>query len=108
MDNVYFFTNLTVNRFEPKPGVVQTNRLSLFWNNESEVVRDTDPSVMLMPELKFDFEPLANFDLKKKNDVIDIIAICESYGPVQDQILRNNVLGRKRQLSLVDETRQVL
>lgn len=85
----------------PKPGVIQVNQFSLVLNSESKVLRDTSESTDL-PQLDFNFEPLANIDSKEKNDVIDIIAICESIGHLQDVILKNNVDILKSYLKLIN------
>lgn len=63
--------------------------------------------VSAIPNLAFDFKPLESVDSMQKNEMVDIIAVCESYGIVQDILLRNNIPGKKRELCLVDQTKKV-
>lgn len=39
-----------------------------------------------------------------KNETIDILAVCKSYGSVQDVTLKNSEVGQKRELIMVDES----
>lgn len=78
------------------------NKFTLVCNHDTRIVRDAIRDDDL-PYLTFDFEPLTNIGSKEKDDVVDIIGIVSSYGPLQDVELRNNAAGMKRELKLVDQ-----
>lgn len=59
------------------------------------------------PKLEFKFEPLEKVEAKHKNDTIDVIAICQRFGPIQPITLKNGAPGRKRELFLIDQTKEV-
>lgn len=71
-------------------------------NESTSIVLDLVNRIDL-PHLSFDFEPLANIHLKHKDEVVDFLAICESYGPMEDLII-NSDEGKKRDLYLVDQS----
>lgn len=60
------------------------------------------------PQLKFEFEALEKVDDKQKNDTIDVIGICKSYDDMQAITLKNGVPGQKREIVLIDPTKEVL
>lgn len=56
-----------------------------------------------IPYISFDFKPIANVHGMDKNEMIDVLAICEEYGECQDVTLKGGFPGRKRELWLVDQ-----
>lgn len=90
---------------DPFPGVVQINKFQLICNESTRIVPDTI-NRMDLPQLSFDFEPISSIDFKNKNDLIDIIAICDSYGPLVPVTLKNAEKGSKRELFLVDNSKK--
>lgn len=84
--------------------VVKTNNLTLKCNKNTEIIRFDVP---YFPKLTFQFEPLASVDHRHKNETIDVIAICQEYGPVVEVKLSSSVQGQKRELVLIDRTSKV-
>lgn len=82
------------------------NQLSITITDETNV--KLDPNDIDLPQLRFNLQPLSRVDLMDKNDTIDLIAIVASYGPVDDVLLRNNQLGVKRELNVVDKSSEVV
>lgn len=105
VDQIFDFTNFVVKRCDPKQGVGQVNRVELICSGESRVQRVAD--VSKIPNLKFNFQPLETVDKMRKNEMVDVIAICESYGGVEDTPLKSNIMGQKRELNLVDQSKTV-
>lgn len=107
VDEVFDFTDFVVKRCDAKQGVGQINRLELMCSSGSKVERVVG-SVSTIPYLTFNFQPLETVYSMAKNEMVDIIAICESYGSVEDTPLKHNIMGIKRELNLIDQTKKVL
>lgn len=100
---IYYFSKFTAKLSDPIPGVIHVNRMQLRTNGSTSIVPDIANRIDL-PHLSFHFEPLGNVDFKEKYEVMDILAICESYGPMEDVTLKKSAEGKKRELYLVDQS----
>ncbi|KAG4078942.1 hypothetical protein HA402_010894 [Bradysia odoriphaga] len=101
VDKIYYFSNVRVSCSTCKPEIIQTNQYTLTCTDTTKVLLDSRDD---LPHLSFNFEPLSAVDIKEKHDVMDIIGICRSMGPLEDVTLKNLERGKKRELSLIDQS----
>lgn len=106
VDRIYKFKNFKVESSDKdKKSTVRVNQFTLKFNKNTEIKR-IDGGVNF-PRIKFQFQSLREIPTKKKDETIDVIAICRDVGLLLDVKLANSCASKKRELTLIDKTGQV-
>lgn len=102
VDKVYYFSNFWVKATTP---YILNHKCEMRYKAGTEIKhchRGLLPPNF--PQLSFNFEPIAIVDQMKKNDVVDILAIIQSYGEMEALPQDKGIILVKRALCLVDES----
>ncbi|XP_037043337.1 replication protein A 70 kDa DNA-binding subunit-like isoform X2 [Bradysia coprophila] len=102
VDRIYYISKFKVKLSDPTktPHISEYNITC----NEETIIRPCILGPFQIPRLKFNFQPISNVEHMTKDDIIDVIAICESFTEVENKRLANGVQGRCRGIWLVDQS----
>ncbi|KAG4067655.1 hypothetical protein HA402_005427 [Bradysia odoriphaga] len=103
VDRIYYISKFKVKLTDPtKTPYISDYNITC---NEETIIRPCILGPLQIPRLKFNFQPISNVEHMAKDDIIDVIAICESFGEVENKRLANGVPGRCRAIWLVDQSK---